>query len=216
MRIVLLLVAIQLSGTTAWFFGESAIQPHEDVKAECLNPPADNPCLLYECLNRRFPCGSDGYALNVGLHFCSKKNQNLHTFTPEGRVWLNETNYCIRNALKPVYETYQMRCSDIRNAGAAAMVDCVDHTSQSGLDFCSFVQSNAEQYAALITLDDVSRLISLRNPTVAVRLIVDGANCGGQILQDRLGDVAGGFNDMVGSLLSSFQGLSTRWNRLWD
>ena len=43
-----------------------------DVTAECLRQADWGRCEFYECLERRFPCGSDGYINRVALHFCHK------------------------------------------------------------------------------------------------------------------------------------------------
>ncbi|KAL4229658.1 hypothetical protein ACF0H5_010046 [Mactra antiquata] len=216
MRIIVFLIATQVVGCAAFWWSEPMIQPREDVSAECLNPPSDNPCLFYQCLERRFPCGANEYALKVGHHFCIKKNQHLPFFTPNGTKWLNETNICIRESLIPTYQLDETSCANIRTVGQNVMLDCINHRSDTGMDFCRFVGSNAAQYAELITIDDVSRLTSLGNPRIAARMIVNGAYCGGELLRNRLADLAGGFNDAVGSLLHIYQGLSSRWTNFWN
>lgn len=48
------------------------------------------------------------------------------------------------------------------------------------------------------------------------RLFVDGAQCGADMLQDRVYALTGAFNDMVGSLLEHVDGIRERWNDLWN
>ena len=43
-----------------------------DVTTECIRQANWGRCEFYECLERRFPCGSDGYINRVALHFCHK------------------------------------------------------------------------------------------------------------------------------------------------
>ena len=52
-----------------------------DVTAECLRQASWGRCEFYECLERRFPCGSEGYTTQIGLHFCHKITHMFDTFT---------------------------------------------------------------------------------------------------------------------------------------
>jgi Stanniocalcin family len=85
-------------------------EPHHPIHNRRRSPPHDecmdprpNTCTFYtECLNRRIPCGSDGYPIGYGLHFC---NAFLHSAAPKmstrGKTWITKTMLCLQQRLVP-------------------------------------------------------------------------------------------------------------------
>ncbi|XP_045203725.2 uncharacterized protein LOC123556807 [Mercenaria mercenaria] len=213
---VILLLAVVALPCNAWWFSDPRVEPHEDVSDECLRLAEWGRCEFYECLERRFPCGHRGYAVHVGLHFCRTIINMMDEFTTEGYQWMNRTSVCLTKSLLPVYESYATRCDDLRDDGADGIVECNARTDPDGQDFCSFVQDNAEAYQNIFGLEEIQRMIRLRKPLVIARLLIDGASCGAEPLQDRLYAVSGMFNDLIGSLQDHFEGLTDRWNNLWN
>ena len=47
---------------------------------ECLQLASWGQCAFYDCLDRRFGCGENGYTNRISKHFCSKIDDNYDSF----------------------------------------------------------------------------------------------------------------------------------------
>ncbi|KAL0581014.1 hypothetical protein V5O48_001008 [Marasmius crinis-equi] len=83
----------------------SQIQNTTSITHEtCVSPPLAHSCAFYStCLETHFHCGSTGYPLAYGEHYCMKFSSppNLARFTEKGRAWMWDTMHCLQMALVP-------------------------------------------------------------------------------------------------------------------
>lgn len=66
----------------------------------CSNP-VPNSCSLYSCLESRLHCGSSGYPVGYGLHYCHLFTNARSQMSPEGQAWVTNTMLCLQRALVP-------------------------------------------------------------------------------------------------------------------
>jgi len=182
--IVLVIVSLVSNGIDGWMFGENRIDPHQEISQECLNHAAWGTCRFYECLEERFPCGHRGYAYRVGLHFCRKITSKYDQLNESGLRWINGTARCLTEKLSPLYSSPFLRCGDIRDTGASAMVECNERVETDGSDFCWFVRENAEFYREVFGGSELGRIISL-GPRVVAKVITEAITCGASTIRDR-------------------------------
>ncbi|WAR00291.1 hypothetical protein MAR_024663 [Mya arenaria] len=208
-----------VAGVHSWsLWGDSSrIEPHEDVSQECRQAAAHGDCEFYRCLERRFPCGHDGYALNIGLHFCTRADELHSQFTAQGKLFMNGSKTCVTSTLLPVYESYSARCGDIEEDGANAMRSC-SYNEYGGMSSCTFIRSNMDVYNQMLGVDEVSRLMGLGNARLLARIFVDGARCGATVASERFLLLGGTINNFLGSVWESAgdfaDGVSSWWGNL--
>ncbi|XP_052793135.1 uncharacterized protein LOC128227037 [Mya arenaria] len=208
--IVLMLCLV--AGVHSWSFwrGSPRVEPHEDVDQACRQAAAQGNCEFYRCLERRFPCGHDGYATKIGLHFCARADELHSQFTPQGKLFMNGSKTCVTSTLLPVYESYSARCDDIEDAGADAMRTC-SYNEYAGMSSCTFIRSNMDVYNQMLGTDEVSRLMGLGNARLLFRIFVDGARCGATVASERFTSLGGSIMGSVGDLAD---GVSNWWRNL--
>ena len=51
-----------------------------DITEECVRIAGWGHCAFYDCVERRFPCGEDGYTKRISKHFCSKIDTAYNNF----------------------------------------------------------------------------------------------------------------------------------------
>ena len=51
-----------------------------ETTEECLRLAGWGQCAFYDCLERRFPCGEDGYTQRLSKHFCGKIDRAFNNF----------------------------------------------------------------------------------------------------------------------------------------
>jgi len=77
----------------------------QPVSSSCIDPAANTTCAWYsDCLEAAHPCGSDGYALAYGQHYCNAFSSELasNLLTPHGLVWRDRTLLCLQEELVPL------------------------------------------------------------------------------------------------------------------
>ncbi|KAF8431690.1 hypothetical protein L210DRAFT_2899200 [Boletus edulis BED1] len=65
----------------------------------CANPPMDQCAFYANCLESRYQCGPDGYAIGYGQHYCQKFSDNRGMFDAQGQQWMISTMHCLQLAL---------------------------------------------------------------------------------------------------------------------
>ncbi|KAL4895256.1 hypothetical protein BDV59DRAFT_173550 [Aspergillus ambiguus] len=67
----------------------------------CTNP-RPNSCTFYSsCLEGQFHCGSDGYPIGYGLHYCKAFTDTTSELSTDGQAWVTKTMLCLQRALVP-------------------------------------------------------------------------------------------------------------------
>ncbi|XP_052277749.1 uncharacterized protein LOC127876478 [Dreissena polymorpha] len=203
MKVTALIVVCCSLGANAWSFWRSPwVKPREGVTDECLQMAARGDCGFYQCLERRFQCGSEGYALKIGYHLCNKSDEIHSRFTAQGQRYMEGSKVCITNALLPVYKQNSIRCDDVMSEGARAMRTC-SYEEFAGMDACTFIRGNMDAYNDMLGTDEISRLMSMGSPRLLARIFIDGARCGATIATERFQSVAGSLNDFMGGVRDS-------------
>lgn len=190
-----------------WFSDdEESLLPVEEITEECLRLAGWGRCAFYDCLERRFPCGEDGYTQRLSKHFCGKIDSAFNNFDTFGRRWLNQTSICLVGDMVPLYRRDSLKCSDIQDAGIESIVGCNDATVD-GKTFCDFTSTNGDAYNALMGSDEMMRLISLRDHRVFTSMITQAMHCGVQSLSSGISSVAqsiGNFGQRIGETIRSW------------
>ncbi|EZF33397.1 hypothetical protein H109_03906 [Trichophyton interdigitale MR816] len=95
-------------GTSKWhpscpITGRCCISPlaRREEPDEC-SSPAPNSCSFYTaCLEKRIPCGPDGYALAYGDHYCNRFSAASPQLSASGQEWVTKTMLCLQQKLVP-------------------------------------------------------------------------------------------------------------------
>ncbi|KAJ6469158.1 hypothetical protein C8R47DRAFT_1055488 [Mycena vitilis] len=115
---------------------------------KCANP-IPNDCTFYtDCLEAKYSCGTDGYPIGYGFHFCTKFAESKSELSSHGQAWISNTMLCLQRALVPEATGApgaSATCGDLKTKAFASHADCyVD----SGL--CSLPISDWEKVSVEI------------------------------------------------------------------
>jgi hypothetical protein len=62
--------------------------------------PSETSCSFYsDCVENVLPCGTSGYALSYGEHYCSVFENIVPKLTEKGKVWIHSTRACLQSQL---------------------------------------------------------------------------------------------------------------------
>ena len=57
-------------------------------------------CEFYDCMEKAWPCGKDGYVLDYGKFYCNAFTNATRRFSvPEGQAWVTATRLCLQETL---------------------------------------------------------------------------------------------------------------------
>ncbi|RJE22488.1 hypothetical protein PHISCL_05174 [Aspergillus sclerotialis] len=131
-------LAIFALGTAAVPHGPSRVIPRSTLtnSTMCTNP-APNSCSFYPyCLEGRYHCGSEGYPIGYGLHYCNAFTAAKSQLSPEGQAWVTKTMLCLQRALVP-YATGQKStsCDGLREYAFGTHPDCYVNSGVCSLSF---------------------------------------------------------------------------------
>ncbi|KAJ7616274.1 hypothetical protein DFH06DRAFT_1483798 [Mycena polygramma] len=115
---------------------------------KCANP-IPNDCTFYtDCLEAKYSCGTDGYPIGYGFHFCTKFAESKSELSTQGQAWISNTMLCLQRALVPEATGApgaSATCGNLKTKAFATHADCyVD----SGL--CSLPISDWEKVSVEI------------------------------------------------------------------
>ena len=113
-------------------------------------------CAFYaDCLESRYHCGSDGYPIGYGQHYCQKFSHNRGLFNAQGQQWVINTMHCLQLALvgaavdaTPPSST----CQALKNEALATHAGC--YTTNG------FCQLGVHAWAAVLEIVDIRTLFS--------------------------------------------------------
>ncbi|KAI9362515.1 hypothetical protein DFJ73DRAFT_812734 [Zopfochytrium polystomum] len=83
----------------------------------CQNPVNRTCDFYYDCLEKAQPCGSDGYAVSFGGHYCNAFKDGVSTFDTKGQYWIWEVMHCLQVSLIPMLTNKTATCDSIRTFG---------------------------------------------------------------------------------------------------
>ncbi|KAJ5811892.1 hypothetical protein N7474_008193 [Penicillium riverlandense] len=78
--------------------------------------PRPNTCTFYSnCLEKQEQCGSNGYPIGYGLHYCSLFTKVRSEMSESGQTWITNTMLCLQRDLIP-YGTgaKSATCADLK------------------------------------------------------------------------------------------------------
>lgn len=130
-------------------------------------------CSAYNCYEKIFHCGQNGYFLAFGEKYCSRFNMsdNLSQFTSAGRKFLRCTTACLLSFLDRYFEEDHKRsCSSINLAAFDSHVECY-----LSCDFCKVCKTDMR---ALLGSYDFLDVMNFSTVKQAFRIL---AQCGGPL-----------------------------------
>lgn len=90
-----------ISETAAMSSGMAPPGILSDKRDTCSGPQSDS-CTFYpDCLEARYHCGTEGYPIGYGLHYCSLFAESAQDMSGAGRQWISDTRFCLQDALVP-------------------------------------------------------------------------------------------------------------------
>jgi hypothetical protein len=73
------------------------------LPASCSTAIPRDSCAFYMgCLEAKFPCGSDGYAVGYGNKYCRAFSDNAAQFSDMGKRWISDVMVCLQTELVPL------------------------------------------------------------------------------------------------------------------
>lgn len=110
-------------------------KPGPVIPSKCTNP-APNTCDFYaDCLESRYHCGSEGYPMGFGDHFCKRFQNTRPNMTPAGQQWLTKTMQCLQRKLVPFATGSQSAtCPSLRSTAFETHSDCYVDSGVCTLD----------------------------------------------------------------------------------
>ncbi|GAB4018120.1 MAG: hypothetical protein Fur0010_19140 [Bdellovibrio sp.] len=96
---------------------------------------AQENCLTYLELEQEYQCGSKGYLLGYGHHYCKRfTNKNIDRFTPEGQLFLIKNAQCLQDKLKQFTELNPTAsCQSIKDYAIKTHMTCYQTSGFCGL-----------------------------------------------------------------------------------
>ncbi|UJR19753.1 hypothetical protein I4U23_022886 [Adineta vaga] len=92
--------------------------------SSCANPPLKSCDFYLSCMERKVPCGSNGYAYNYGNLYCTKFVQNINDFSTEGQNWIYNTMNCLQKSLVSPLQNCVKDCDVLRNSAYDSHPSC--------------------------------------------------------------------------------------------
>ena len=149
------------------------------VLSSCVDPALNTTCRWYpDCLEAAHPCGSDGYALAYGQHYClAFASANASSLlSPEGQLWRDTTLLCLQQQLVPLLNV-TVSCK-------VMLLSRMSFLKRNGTNGTQDLRSYAFNSHARCYVESGVCALSLRDWN-AIRLIVCGhtVTCEGQAWQ---------------------------------
>ncbi|KAF7342192.1 hypothetical protein MVEN_01807100 [Mycena venus] len=94
---------------------------------KCATPIRDDCTFYTDCLEAKYQCGSDGYPIGYGFHFCTKFAESKSKLSTAGQAWISNTMLCLQNALVPEATGAPgaaATCADLKTKAFATHADC--------------------------------------------------------------------------------------------
>ncbi|XP_019856292.1 PREDICTED: uncharacterized protein LOC109584838 [Amphimedon queenslandica] len=123
----------------------------------CQEMAASGNCAFYsECVEKRVPCGPNGYALGYGGKYCIKFGENIDCFPANGQQWINKVRICLETALvnSTVYRN-NATCEDIKDYAFKTHPQCYLDAG-----FCSVILDSPTNLYCLYKVFDVKDFFS--------------------------------------------------------
>ncbi|KAI8516841.1 hypothetical protein Bbelb_054220 [Branchiostoma belcheri] len=114
----------------------------EEIQDECQDKAVQGDCDFYNCLERRHPCGSKGFALQEGRPFCEELKIKKELFDAQGQDFVTVFTKCMTRSLLPEYRNDSISCIHIKNLGYRAQDNCF---VEAGI--CDLVESSKNVFA---------------------------------------------------------------------
>jgi hypothetical protein len=97
-------------------------------------------CEYYQCIENTEQCGSKGYYLEFGKHYCEKYKANQSKYTYQGEAFLDN----IRNCLQDELERERERSGQLPSCGQIKKFAIETHkTCYRQYDFCGLSTSDS-------------------------------------------------------------------------
>ncbi|PRP86882.1 hypothetical protein PROFUN_03630 [Planoprotostelium fungivorum] len=111
--------------------------------ADCTIQPGS--CSFYtRCVETSVPCGSDGYAVAFGSHYCNLYLQRRQEFTAQGQVWLQSVLVCLQKALLPLPDT----CPIIQSRAFDSHAGC--YANASSVSVCELSAGDLKTIMSIV------------------------------------------------------------------
>ncbi|KAJ7212452.1 hypothetical protein C8J57DRAFT_1141464 [Mycena rebaudengoi] len=94
---------------------------------KCATPIRDDCTFYTECLEAKYNCGTEGYPISYGFHFCTKFAESRSKLSSEGQAWISNTMLCLQNALVPEATGApgaEATCEDLKTKAFATHAGC--------------------------------------------------------------------------------------------
>lgn len=144
----------------------------------CIHIPYHSCTFYKECLEQKFPCGENGYAVGYGDKYCQSFVKHENSFTKQGKIWLSDTMMCLQKALVPIIQDSitNQTCRTIRTFALHSHAQCY---LQSGV--CALPLNDWFLIARVIGLKQLITDLE----TIKVEAVV-ASNCTASIFQHML------------------------------
>ncbi|PGG95408.1 hypothetical protein AJ80_09966 [Polytolypa hystricis UAMH7299] len=106
---------------------QCCVQPESDIEARAsCSTIKKNTCSFYRsCLEKKKKCGSKGYPLAYGEHYCKKFTSARPKLSSRGKAWVTKTMHCLQTKLVPYATgTKKGSCSALKTFAFASHPNC--------------------------------------------------------------------------------------------
>ncbi len=96
-------------------------------------------CEYYQCLEKQENCGTDGYYIQFGSHYCHKYQVEEYKYTERGKEFLNKIRVCLQDELEREYTRAGElpKCSKIKKFAVETHKHCYTENK-----FCNLPDSD--------------------------------------------------------------------------
>lgn len=126
-------------------------------------------CDFYrDWLEVQVPCGSEGYALAYGRHYCRKFMSRIDRFSDRGQIWVRGAMLCLQGSLRGyLAENPQPGCETLKRAAFDSHPEC--YTSGE-VSFCELKARDYWQLGRILSVKDTFTRLGLRQIAQVARI----------------------------------------------
>jgi len=142
-------------------YGDCTCSPGEELptpiilQPECYSPSGDDCSWYRNCLEARYQCGPDGYAIRFAEKFCNLYSDHFDDFSLAARNWINAVHKCLQLFLIPNLRLWTMgkTCADIRTESFASHPGCYLNPSPGVPGICELSCIDALKITWLVNVE---------------------------------------------------------------
>lgn len=104
----------------------------------CFSPDGTDCSWYKNCVNVRYPCPEDNYAIEYAQKFCDLYAQNYEIFSSDGKLWVNGVKKCLQVSLAPTLRPWvNLNCKQLKKFAFDTHAPCYTKPDNAAPSICA-------------------------------------------------------------------------------